>query len=121
MLFKSFKKYDIGLRLSHPLCNEFPFLNNIDHCKRSLKPTLLGPYTEKHYFPFSSDVFEFAGTWNILGSGVSFPTIGVTCRRGQVVFGGSNQLGDQMLDLTPVSSGAIDVRVVLQPGPDIVL
>ena len=37
------------------------------------------------------------------------------------MFAGSNQLGDQILDLTPVNSGAIDVRVVLQPGADIVL
>ena len=60
-------------------------------------------------------------TWNTTGNGDWFPITGVRCGSGYVVLGGSSQGGVQKLDLTPVSSGGIAVRVALQPISDMAL
>ena len=60
-------------------------------------------------------------TWNTTGNGDWFPITGVRCGSGYVVLGGSSQGGVQKLDLTPVSSGGIAVKVALQPISDMAL
>ena len=60
-------------------------------------------------------------TWNTTGNGDWFPITGVRCGSGYVILGGSSQGGVQKLDLTPVSSGGIAVRVALQPIKDMAL
>ena len=60
-------------------------------------------------------------TWNTTGNGDWFPITGVRCGSGYVVLGGSSQGGVQKLDLTPVSSGGIAVRVAHQPIKDMAL